>query len=268
MKSDIFFSIVIATYNSELTLDVCLNSIFSQNFKNFEIIVIDGGSKDSTLNYLRTINDERIRYITEKDNGVYDAMNKGICMSSGSWLYFMGSDDKFYDNKVLDNIYRFILETNCQVVYGNVYFSSQKKVYDGEFNKEKLLLKKMNICHQAIFYKRSVFSLAGDYNNDFKILADYDFNLRLFLKYNIEFQYTDLIIAFYNDLGLSFTTKDVLFEKYFIEEYIIKQYKFEEIFNFLVLCKRKNDNLMEKSEQEGAFIAFKKLFYYLKKGKF
>src|SRR5688572_7883253 len=101
------FSIIIPTFNSSLTLRACLDSIAGQTFKNYEVIIMDGLSEDNTIqlanNYRSSL--PNLRVISEKDYGIYDAMNKSIKIAKGSWLYFMGSDDFFYDRGVLENIY-------------------------------------------------------------------------------------------------------------------------------------------------------------------
>jgi len=96
-----FFSIIIPTYNSSATISVALNSIIKQSYQNFEVIIVDGLSNDNTISIISQFQDDRIKIFSEKDKGVYDAMNKGINYANGKWIYFMGSDDYFYDNTIL-----------------------------------------------------------------------------------------------------------------------------------------------------------------------
>lgn len=197
------FSIIIPTYNSASTIKECLDSIFIQTFSDFEIILMDGISGDTTLDIARSYNDDRLKIFSEKDKGVYDAMNKAIDKSSGSWLHFLGSDDTLYDEDVLKNIYGFIHNNSSDIVYGNAYFIGRKYFHDGEFSRLKLATEK-NICHQALFYNKSVFARLGNYNLDFPINADWDFNLRCFATPDLKITFIDLPIVNYNDMsGLS-----------------------------------------------------------------
>src|SRR4249920_3431468 len=99
-----FFSIIIPTYNSESSLNKTLDSILSQTFTDFEIILTDGVSKDDTIAIAESYNDSRLKIHSEPDKGVYDAMNKGMSLATGKWLYFIGSDDYLYNDEVLQTI--------------------------------------------------------------------------------------------------------------------------------------------------------------------
>ncbi len=90
-----------------------------------------------------------IRFVSEKDKGIYDAMNKGVNLAKGEWLYFLGSDDRLFDNNVLNTIYQSVKDQNVDLVYGNIYKEETGKLYDGSFDLDKLL--KRNISHQAMF---------------------------------------------------------------------------------------------------------------------
>jgi glycosyltransferase involved in cell wall biosynthesis len=107
--SKIFFSIIIPTFNSEKVLRECLNSIVEQTFNNYEIILIDGLSTDSTVDIIKeySLNNPNIHWVSEKDLGIYDAMNKGIKIANGEWVYFLGSDDKLSSNNALQEIFNF-----------------------------------------------------------------------------------------------------------------------------------------------------------------
>ena len=192
-----FFSIIIPTYNSEKTLKKCLESVLFQSFNDFEILIMDGVSIDDTLEIAENFNDNRIKIFSEKDEGIYDAMNKGIDKSKGEWLYFLGSDDELYQETVLEKIYSTTIVTRRKIIYGNAKivgdagWAKDGDIYDREFDLEKILRK--NICHQAIFYYRTVYQKLGKYNIGYNICADWDFNLRCFAKY--QFLYIEDIIA-------------------------------------------------------------------------
>lgn len=207
------FSIIIPTYNSAPTIEKCIKSVLNQTFKDFEILVMDGASSDTTMEIVRYQSDERIIFFSEKDKGVYDAMNKGIAKSRGEWIYFLGSDDALFDADVLRNVSNAIDKTNADVIYGNVKFVNadnplmNNKIYDGEFTTSKLFMQ--NICHQSIFYKKSFIKKIGNYDLNYPILADYDFNLKAWKKGIFEF--INLTIAEFSLGGIS-SKPDIRFE--------------------------------------------------------
>lgn len=193
-----FFSVILPTYNSGNRLDKCLRSILQQDCDDFEILIIDSGSTDNTLQTINSFCSDKIKYFSEKDKGVYDAMNKGIGLSNGCWLYFIGSDDELYDHEVFSDVKRFVNGgENLNMVYGSVFFKEKKIVYSGQFDRVRLQFE--NICHQAIFYKRNVFDIVGLYNLRYIALADWDFNMRCFLHPDLNIQYYKRIISYYND---------------------------------------------------------------------
>ena len=206
------FSIIIPTYNSAKTLQVCLNSILEQSFSDFEVLLIDGVSSEGTIaiikNYAQL--NEKIHWVSEKDSGIYDAMNKGIKLAKGKWLYFLGSDDHFYNSDVLKLINENIEQDfTFDVIYGNVISPHFNGIYDGEFTNEKIF--KQNICHQAVFIKRSVFKQIGVFNKRYKGFADWDHNMRWFLSLKIRKKYLDIIIANYGEGGFTSLNWDSVF---------------------------------------------------------
>ncbi len=217
MVSDIKFSIIIPAFNSALTLQRCLDSIISQDYSNIDLCIIDGGSTDDTLPIISDyqLRHSCIRYVSEKDQGIYDAMNKGIALAKGDWLYFMGSDDTLYNNNVLPAVAEKIRQSNAEVVYGSVMMRGDNKwnlnniIFDGEYNFEKFI--ERNICHQAIFYKRDLVQKVGYFNLKYVTNADFDFNLRCFAR--AHFTYIDLIIANFFVGGQSSVTEDYIFHK-------------------------------------------------------
>lgn len=202
------FSIIIPTFNSAKDIENCLNSILRQTFQNFEIIIQDNISTDNTVEIIKKISgtDDRIKLLIETDKGIYDAMNKGINLANGEWLYFLGSDDELYDNAVLQSIFidsdvkqHSVLYGDVQIV-GDTSWAKDGEQYGGIFDVKKLL--KKNICHQSIFYRRAfIKNDIGYYNIDYKLCADLDFNLRCRAK--TDFLYLDKIIARFTGGGAS-----------------------------------------------------------------
>lgn len=215
-KPDHFFSIIIPTFNSEELLSLSLSSIANQTFKDVEVLLMDGASNDTTLAVAETYKGQlpHLFLYSENDEGIYDAMNKGINRSKGKWLFFMGSDDVFYDANVLKEVADFLEGTQAKVVYGNAKiigdtgWAKDGAVYDGMFTLKKLIAK--NICHQAIFYN-SLFikDKIGGFNTTYKQCSDWDFNLRCWAQR--PFEYMDQIVANFKAGGVSTNTIDTVF---------------------------------------------------------
>ena len=210
-------SIIIPAYNSAKTIEKAINSVLGQQYSHFEILVLDGDSKDDTRKIVNQYSgrDPRIKCFSEKDKGIYDAMNKGIDLAKGSWLFFLGSDDEVHDNGVFQRIFGTVMSGSNHVLYGDVLIKGNTswardgERYDGFFDIKKLLRK--NICHQSIFYRREFIETEiGHFNIDYKLCADWDFNLRCASR--TELFYLDQVIASFNGGGES--THNYLDEKF------------------------------------------------------
>jgi len=219
-----FFSIILPTYNSEQTLLKALESVAEQTFKDFEVLIMDGGSTDRTSQIVEEWqgNDPRFHFHQEADTGVYNAMNKGILLAKGKYLYFMGSDDYFAEKNVLETVANKI--ENVDFFYGNVRFVHSGEIYSGESSLEKLVYKRISICHQSIFYSKKVFDILGGYNEKYFIHADHDYNIKCFEEDSIRKKYDDMVIAVFNEQGLSGKEsnkdgyKDVITERIFAND--------------------------------------------------
>lgn len=190
-------SIIIPTFNSEKTICKTLESIRGQLFNNFEIIVVDGLSSDSTIEIVKSFGSFVDIVISEKDNGIYDAMNKGIDASSGDWLYFLGSDDKLNSDDVLSLLFEKERDKRISIIYGNIKWSSGK-VFKSHFN--WFINFRNTLHHQGAFYHKDLF-LNNRYIS-YKILGDYEKNL-CFYSNKVIGEYNDLIIAFCGLDGVS-----------------------------------------------------------------
>jgi glycosyltransferase involved in cell wall biosynthesis len=207
-----YFSIVIPTFNSGNQINTALRSILDQSYDSYEILIVDGLSTDATVSIAESYNNEKIIINSEKDKGIYDAMNKAIKIANGQWLYFLGSDDSLFDKNVLKEVYDASKDYPCDVIYGDVSSSRFNGLYDGEFDKTKIL--KKNICHQAIFLNRTAFLKVGKFNIEYKVYGDWDHNIRWFFSKKIVHKYVDLTIANYADGGFSSTSQDLLYQKH------------------------------------------------------
>lgn len=196
-------TIIIATFNGAQTLQKTLDSILIQDFQEWEVIVVDGVSTDNTVDIIEgnARRDQRIRYISERDRGVYDAMNKGIGLAKGEWVYFLGCDDWLVNRAVLYTVFSDPGIASFDFVYADVISTSYNGPYDGEFTLEKLLSR--NISHQAIFHKKTLFDRIGNYNLRYKAHADWDLNIRCFSDDGIRTKYVKLVVAEFGADGIS-----------------------------------------------------------------
>ena len=200
-------TIITPVYNKVNAVGKAIRSVSLQTYKNVEHVIIDGESDDGTVQVVRKFQEKfkHIVLLSEKDDGVYSAMNKGLNLASGDWICFMGADDKFYNKQVLARLYEQGFFGEEQIVYGNViiegdsFWAKDKSVYDGPFDLEKLF--KRNLCHQSVFYPRSVIERVGTYNEKYAVTADWDYNIRCFAKY--PFLYADMVIAVFRSGGKS-----------------------------------------------------------------
>lgn len=205
-------SIIAATYNCGRKIEDTLQSIFSQNADLFEVIVVDGASVDDTLPLIEKYRD-RITLVSEKDDGVYYAFNKAIDLATGKYLYFIGAGDLLKPG-ILDEIKEFLPAETPSLVYGKVFFAKQKLLNGKEFDAK--LFARDNLCQQGIFYHREIFRMVGKFDTEYKILADWLFNLKCFLDPRITKRYLETVIADYEEDGLS---ADINRDSRFIKEF-------------------------------------------------
>jgi glycosyltransferase involved in cell wall biosynthesis len=156
------FSIVTVVYNAKDDLEKTVGSIQSQKFRDFEHIIVDGGSSDGTVVCIKSLECDNVKFISEKDNGIYDAMNKGIDLASGEYLLFLNAADTFASDDVLENIAKKIKQEKPNIIYGgaNVYSEDGKFVSSLKpFNINKKNLNRYAtrvVCHQSIFVHRDI----------------------------------------------------------------------------------------------------------------
>jgi glycosyltransferase involved in cell wall biosynthesis len=198
------FSIIVPTLNVESVIHACLASITAQTFADFEVVLVDGGSTDKTRESVATFVPglgRRLAVHAGKDDGVYDAMNRGIERAAGEWLLFLGADDTLHGNDALAQVAAFIRGSGTShLVYGDVLMRSTSSRYGGVFDVDRLLFAG-NLCHQSVFYRRELFTTIGPYNLRYRIWADWDFNIRCFGNPALVTRHMDLVVANYNDTG-------------------------------------------------------------------
>lgn len=257
---EIKISIITVCYNSEDTIKETIISVMNQSYKNIEYIIIDGNSTDNTKTiiekYLRKFRE--IKFISEKDKGIYDAMNKGINISSGDYIFFLNSGDRFYKDDVIEKIFLNEDMINYDVIYGNSMDIYKNKVVERKYNDKinnRYFIRGNGVCHQVIFARRSTFD-KNKFDLKYKICADKNWLVKSY-KNGYKFKYIDMIISFYDRNGISSSieateiikkeTKSILINNYKIlglSKYFIKDISgYGKIFKFLVYYIKRNEKL-------------------------
>lgn len=202
------FSIITVCYNSEATIEDTIKSVLMQDFKDFEYLVVDGNSKDGTVAILEKYKD-RIRYISEKDNGIYDAMNKGLKLAQGEIIGMLGSDDFYPSNDVLSEVSKAFDTYKTDSIYGDKQYvnpGEEDKVVRywaaGEYKKDNWL-KGFMPPHLSFYLKKTVYDNFGYYRTDFTCSADYELMLRMLYKNDVSSQYLPKVLTTMRNGGTS-----------------------------------------------------------------
>lgn len=195
-------SVVTVCLNAADTLERTILSVLSQTYENIEYIIMDGQSTDETPDILKRFEkDSRVRIFSEKDTGLYNAMNKGIDVCSGDYVFFLNSGDLFADDQVLENVVRQIQSTSgmdrAELFYGNVIRCYEKEFrpekYPGKYIVFRLLMMGRMPCHQGIFTD-TVIMRKYRFDESYKICADFDFLMRC-LRGHVRMCYLDINVS-------------------------------------------------------------------------
>lgn len=187
-------SVITVTFNSENFLDDCIQSIAKQTYKNIEHIIVDGNSNDNTLNIIKK--KSNLKWISEPDNGIYDAINKGIGLATGDIIGILNSDDFFNDNNVISRIVdSFNKDREIQAVYADVKFVNRENTnkilrhYSSKFFKSWMFKFGFQPAHPTFYAKKELFDSYGKYRTDLRIAGDFELLLRFILKNQIKYKY-------------------------------------------------------------------------------
>jgi len=194
-------SIITISYNSAETIEDTIKSVVSQDYKNIEYIIIDGASKDDTLSIVEKYKDQIAKVISEKDKGIYDAMNKGVEQATGDIIGILNSDDYYYDQSVISEVVRLFETKKTDGLYADLVYvdreDSDKVIRywkSGEYSPGKFL-KGWMPPHPTFFVTKEVYSNFGLYNTDLRSAADYEFMLRVIHKHKISLSYMPRILT-------------------------------------------------------------------------
>ncbi len=193
-----FFSIITVSFRAENTIEQTIKSALAQDFSDFEVIVKDGLSDDKTLENIPK--DDKVKVFSQKDSGIYDAMNQGTELASGQYVIYMNCGDNFASNTVLSEFYAAIKESKPSMAYGNY-------IRDGILHKQPSMLThfymyRTPLCHQTIFFNRQDLVEMGIYDNKYRILGDYDAELKLLFK-GKKIEYVNAVVCEYLGGGVS-----------------------------------------------------------------
>lgn len=168
-------SVITVVFNGGKELEETIQSVLNQTYRNLEYIIVDGGSTDNSLEIIRKYESELDYWVSKKDKGIYDAMNKGIELASGNWINFMNCGDRFFSKVVLTNIFGNQLQSDASILFGNWevrYASGKKRMGKSEFADN--LWKGSQFCHQSVFIASS-YHKTHPYNYKNMIVADFEF---------------------------------------------------------------------------------------------
>lgn len=204
-------SIITVCYNASKSIEQTMQSVLKQEFTDYEYIIIDGGSIDGTIDLIKKyvcLFDNRMHYVSEPDNGIYDAMNKGIKLSTGTLICMLNSDDWLTENALL------IIEKNydggnTEILYGMARIITDNKeervvLYNHEFLNHHM------INHQAAYVTKDIFDSIGGFSLDYKSVSDYDFMLRAQKIKNIKFIPIYEILVNFRSGGMSFSASAMI----------------------------------------------------------
>ena len=191
-------SIITVSYNSEKTIYDTIKSVYNQDYDNIEYIIVDGNSSDNTTNIIKEFEPKfngKIKWISESDKGIYDAMNKGLMMATGDIVGILNSDDFFTSDDVISTVNETFEKYNPDAIYGDIHFVNDDNLnkivryYSSKIFKRGLMRFGFMPAHPSFYIKKECFDKFGLYNTTYKIAADFEFLLRTIYIGRIKTQY-------------------------------------------------------------------------------
>jgi glycosyltransferase involved in cell wall biosynthesis len=194
-------SIITVVFNNKETIKSAIDSVLSQTYKNIEYIIIDGASDDGTLEVVQSYGDKISKFVSEKDKGIYDAMNKGINLATGGIVGILNSDDFYIDEKVIEKVIKEFEEKDVDSVYADLVFVRPENLdktvryYDSsKFNLSRFAYGWMP-AHPTFFVKREAYEKYGVFRTDLKIAADFDILVRFLFNHKISYSYIQEVLV-------------------------------------------------------------------------
>lgn len=236
-------TVITVCRNTEDSIEATIKSVLEQTYKNIEYIIIDGASTDRTLEIVNKYKNKISKIISEPDKGIYDAMNKGISLSKGDYLYFLNSGDKLINENVIQKIIFLLIKKPVDMIFGNVITTNKSKKDKSKnfpYKIEEKFFMKNSLCQQSMLISRALFNKVGPFDISYPILADRKWTLDFIKSRNFTYLHINKNICSYDLNGVSGKNKNKI--KYAIEnfryittnysliEYIL--YQIRKIFHF------------------------------------
>ncbi len=202
-------SIITVSYNRVNTIESSIKSVINQDYKNIEYIVVDGGSTDGTLAIIEKYRSRISAFVSEKDEGMYFALNKGIKMATGDVVGILHSDDFYSNDKIISRIVNEFKEKQTDAVYGDLQYVMEnninviKRYWHSCAYQRNLFLKGWMPPHPSFFVKRDMYNRFGSFNTSFSFAADYELMLRLLYKNNLTASYIPEVLVKMRAGGIS-----------------------------------------------------------------
>jgi glycosyltransferase involved in cell wall biosynthesis len=196
-------SVITINYNNCTGLERTIKSVLAQKEVNLEYIVVDGGSNDNSQDIIAKYKDQIFYSVSEKDDGIYNAMNKGIAVANGKFLLFLNSGDYLCDDEVFLKVLPYLDDTD--IVFGNLIRENTDGRKTERFSIDNVqdLLITSSLPHPATFIQKKLFTELGHYNETYKIAADYEFFARAILKHNATCKYIPVVVSVFDLSGIS-----------------------------------------------------------------
>ena len=219
---NMLISIITVCFNEVGTIARTIKSVADQTYKNIEYIIIDGGSTDGTIQILERYQEYISIIVSEKDKGIYDAMNKGIGLAQGDYIGIINADD-WYEKDAVEKVVQISrnISENTGVISGQIRFMDGEQSFLSKKKNISDIWIEMPVSHPATFIKKSIYDRYGKYNTHYKIAADYDLIFRLYIS-QVKFCLCDEILANFRIGGASSTRKNILLKE---DVEILKHYQ-------------------------------------------
>jgi len=194
-------SIITVSFNSASTIEETINSVLSQDYPNIEYIIVDGLSHDNTIDIVKkyaNLFNGRLKFVHEKDKGIYDAMNKGILLATGDIIGILNSDDFFTNDSVISNVAQAFLDTLVKVVFGDIHFftsnNSAKSIrkYSGKTFRPWMFRFGFMPPHPSFFVRKDLYDKFGVYDVSFDISGDYELMVRFLYVNKLKYRYLNV----------------------------------------------------------------------------
>lgn len=206
-------SIITVVYNNKDTIIDAISSVLSQDYDDLEYIIVDGASTDGTIEVIADViikfSERNITFVSEKDDGLYDAMNKGIQVATGDFLGFLNSDDIYADDSVVSRVASVVMQHKVEAVYGDLVYVSPNNLkrvlrhYDSSWFNSDMIARGYMPAHPTLFLSNHIFKKYGYFKIDYAIAADFEFVARIFGKGEVSYHYLPEVMIKMRQGGLS-----------------------------------------------------------------